>query len=658
MTIRYTLIAASLWLVGCSLPEADLPSKTYIQEQDLPTQYPGLELLNFEDSTDFVMATKGFIATLEDPIIKRADGAVARDLRSYDFINGPAPASVNPSLWRQSALNSIHGLFEVTKGIYQIRGFDLANMTFVATDNGWIIIDPLTVSEASAAGLALVEQHLGQRPIKAIIFTHSHVDHFGGVKGIVDPADITSGRIQLIAPEGFYEHALAENVIAGNAMLRRALYMYGPLIPKDPKGMVGTGLGQHNTPGTIGILEPTITITQSSESRIIDGLEINFENTPGAEAPSEMMFYFPKYKAFCQAEEINHTLHNLYTLRGAQVRNGLKWAKYIDQTILKYGNITDISFGSHHWPTWGRQEVLSLWQGQRNTYKYIHDRTMHLANQGYTMNEIADIIRLPESMASQWANRDYYGSLSHNAKAQYQLYYGWFDGNPAHLDPLPDQEAAKRYVRYMGGATTILEKAKNDFDNKDYRWVATVLNHVVFAEPTHQEARNLLADTYTHMAYLTENAPWRNFYLTGASELRHGINKKIMANNELSNSPDIITNMPLETFYDYLAIRLDADKAKGKQYTFNMIFPDIDTKISLYLEHEILFNRLGYLSPDADATITMNKSVFNKIITQQKTGVEMVLSGAIKIEGNREAYQEFQQMVNKPFDLLFNIIEP
>lgn len=652
------IVLISILLATCGTPDRNMS----VHEEDTPTssldQYSGLENLDFADSTDFINANRGFIATLEDPIIRNLDDKPVRDLRNYDFIKDASPASVNPSLWRQSALNSIHGLFEVTEGIYQIRGFDLANMTFVASDNGWIVIDPLTAAESSAAGLALVEKQLGKRPIKAIIFTHSHIDHFGGIRGIVSPSEISSGAIELIAPDGFYEHALSENVIAGNAMLRRALYMYGILITKGPEGMVGSGLGQDNTRGTNGVLKPSRTVINSSETLIIDGLQIDFENTPGAEAPSEMMFYFPKYKAFCQAEEINHTLHNLYTLRGANVRNGLKWSKYIDNTIVKYIAKTEISFGSHHWPTWGKEEILSFWEGQRNTYKYIHDRTMHLANQGFNMNEIADMIELPEAMASQWANRDYYGSLSHNSKAQYQLYYGWFDGNPAHLDPLPDKEEAIRYVRYMGGANATIEKAREDFDKKEYRWVASVLNHVVFADPSNQEARNLLADTYTQMGYRTENAPWRNFYLTGAAELRNGINKKAMPTNQLSTSPDIITNMPLETFYNYLAVRLDGDKAKGKRYTFNLIFPDIKTEMSVYLENEVLFNRMGYLAEEPDATITMNKSIFNKIITKQTSGLKMAMSGDLKIEGNKKAYQDFQDMVSAPFELLFNIVEP
>jgi alkyl sulfatase BDS1-like metallo-beta-lactamase superfamily hydrolase len=643
---------------GCNTNHLLPQRKEELSKAPSAILFEGLENLNFLDSSDFVNANRGFIATLKDPIIRDKSGVPVRDLRSYDFIKGVAPSTVNPSLWRQSALNSLHGLYKVTDGIYQIRGFDLANMTIVEGVTGWIIIDPLTAAESSAAGMALVQQELGSRPIKAVIFTHSHIDHFGGIRGIVSEEDITSGKIKLLAPEGFYEHALSENVIAGNAMLRRALYMYGPLIPTGPEGMVGSGLGQNNTFGSNGVLKPNKIISQASETIIVDGIQIDFENTPGAEAPSEMMFYFPKYKAFCQAEEINHTLHNLYTLRGAHVRNGLKWAKYIDNTIVKYGDKTEISFGSHHWPTWGKEPILKFWEGQRNTYKYIHDRTLHLANQGYNMDEIADMIELPKEMASQWANRDYYGSISHNAKAQYQLYYGWFDGNPANLNPLPTVEESERYVRYMGGAQKVIGLAREDFENRNYRWVATVLNKVVFADPSNQEARNLLADTYTKLGYATENAPWRNFYLTGASELRNGINTSLMSDNKLSNSPDIITNMPLETFYNYLAVRLDADKAKGKQYSFNLIFPDIDTEMSVYLEHQILYNRMGILAENPTATITMNKSIFNKIITQQTTGMKMALAGNIKMEGDRQAYQDFQTLVSEPFNLLFNIIEP
>lgn len=615
-----------------------------------------LNTLPFFDTTDFVNAGRGFIATRQDPLIKNQDGSISYDLSSFDFVNGPAPSTANPSLWRQSQLNAKHGLFEVTEGIYQVRGFDLANTTFVASDNGWIVIDVLTTEATAKAALDLVNEHLGKRPIKAVIFTHSHIDHFGGIRGMLSESDIRENNIEIIAPKGFYESAISENIIAGNAMIRRASYMYGFLLPRDTAGFIGSGLGQRVSSGKYGILEPTTIIDQVEQKLNIDGLEIIFQNTPGAEAPAECMMYFPKYKAFCQAEEINHTFHNLYTLRGAAVRNGLVWSKYIDKTIQRFGPEVEISFGSHHWPTWENQKVNHFWTKQRDLYKFIHDETLHLANKGYTMHEIAEMIELPKSLSEYFANRDYYGTVNHNSKAQYQLYYGWFDGNPANLHQLPPQESSVHYVNYMGGAEAILEKVDKDIEQGNFRWATTVLNHVVFADPQNQVARNKLADVYQQLGYLAESGPWRNFYLTGAQELRRGIVLDYFGGN--STSEDILTNMSLETFYDYMAVRMDRSKASGKEYSFNMIFPDIDEVISLYLVNDVLHNRPGVLAVNPNATITMNKSIFNEIILQKTTGFKKVLSGDIKIEGNRNDYSDFQKMVETPFELLFNIIEP
>lgn len=615
------------------------------------------EYLPFEDSTDFVNARKGFIATRKDPIVKNEDGSISVDLNAWNFLDEAAPSTVNPSLWRQGQLNKIHGLFEVTKGIYQIRGFDLANMTLIESDNGWIIIDPLTSKNAAKAGLELANEQLGEKAVKAVIFTHSHIDHFGGIRGIVSEEDIEQNRVEIIAPEGFFEHAISENVIAGNAMMRRAMVMFGALISKDSLGMVGNGLGQVVSRGQFGILKPTKIVKETGEKLVVDGVEIVFQNTPEAEAPSEFMFYFPQFKAFCQAEEINHVLHNMYTLRGAEVRNGLKWSKYIDESLQMFGDEVEVSFGSHHWPTWGNEAIVDFWKKQRDTYRYIHDETLHLANKGLTMVEIAEQIRLPDALATFFANRDYYGTLSHNSKAQYQLYYGWFDGNPANLHALPPVEASVKYVEYMGGAENILEKAQRDYDNGEYRWVGMALNHLVFAEPQNRAARELLAKAYTQMGYQAESGPWRNFYLSGASELLNGINKEVYASAGKA-SEDILTNMSLETFYDFLAVRMDRSKAKGKTYTFNMVFPDINQTISLYLENQVLHNRVGVLADNPNATITMNKTTFNDIITQKSSGTKKYLMGEIKIEGNRDEYADFQSMVEKPFDLLFNIVEP
>jgi len=651
-----SLLIAITFLFSCNPePTSRKAAKATSSQSVAAIHQEVLKTLPFDDTTDFERADKGFIATRKDPVIKNPNGGIAMDLSWFDFLKNDAPTSANPSLWRQSQLNSKHGLYQVTEGIYQVRGFDLANMTVVATDNGWIVIDPLTTEEVARAAMELVNKELGEKPVKAVLITHSHLDHFGGIKGVVNEEQVKNG-VEIIAPEGFYEHSISENIIGGNAMKRRATYMFGHLLPMDTVGMIGNGLGQKVSVGKVGILKPTINITETGQSVTIDGVEMIFQNTPGAEAPSECMFYFPKYKAFCQAEEINHNLHNLYTLRGAQVRNGSKWAKYIDETIQLFGDKTEVSFGSHHWPTWGKVDILELWTKQRDLYKFIHDETLYLANNGLTMNEIAEQIELPKSLATFFANRGYYGTLSHNSKAQYQLYFGWFDGNPANLHALPPDESAKRYVAYMGGSTAVLEKVKGDIAKGEYRWAAMVLNHVIFAEPKNEEARNLLATVYQQLAYSAESGPWRNFYLTGAQELQNGIVTKHLVG--VTQTDDIITNLPLADFYDYMAVRLDRTMVNGKAYIFNMVFPDIDEQISLYLVNDVLHNRPGVLAENPNATITMNKSVFNDVVTKKTTGLKKVLSGEIKIEGSKSDYADFQKMVGKPFDLLFNIVEP
>ncbi|MEM6805795.1 MAG: alkyl sulfatase dimerization domain-containing protein [Bacteroidota bacterium] len=615
-----------------------------------------LKDLDFGDNKDFERAKRGFIGTREDPIIKDANGNIVMDLSAFDFMEADAPNTVNPSLWRQGQLNRMHGLYKVREGIYQVRGFDLANMTVVATDNGWIVIDPLMTTEIAEAAMDLVDTYLGKKPVKALLITHSHVDHFGGMEGIVSKEKVEEGEVEIIAPAGFYESAISENIIAGNAMSRRAAYMFGSLLPSDTNAYIGSGLGQKLSVGTVGIIKPTILIEETGQKANIDGLEMVFQFTPEAEAPAECMFYFPQYKAFCQAEEINHTLHNLYTLRGAEVRSGLKWAKYLDESIQMFSKEVEISFGSHHWPTWGQEDILELWAKQRDIYKFIHDQTLYLANNGYTMLEIAEMIELPESLSSFFANRGYYGTVSHNAKAQYQLYFGWFDGNPANLHALPPTEAAKKYISYMGGAEAILPKLKQDIEKGEFRWAAMVLNHLIFAEPDHQEARSLLSEVYTQMAYMAESGPWRNFYLTGAQELQEGITRKY-AQGEL-NREDIISKVSLGNLYDYLAVRLDRTKAKGKEYSFNLIFPDTQESISLYLVNEVLHNRPGILAENPNTTISMNRSVFNDILLKKTSAFKKFMTGDIKIEGNRDDYSDFQGMIESPFVADFNIIEP
>ena len=483
--------------------------------------------LDFTDRRSFDNAKKGFIATLNPITIAHDSGSrAAFDLEGLSFLNDEPAETVNPSLWRQAQLNALnHGLYEVVPGIYQIRSFDIANMTLIKSDSGWIIIDPLTSTEASRTGLALANKELGERPVVAVIITHSHADHFAGILGVMSHEDAESGKVAMIAPEHFVNEALSENVLAGNVMSRRATYMYGNLLPSSPTGFVTTGLGAALSMGNTGFIIPNDLIKETGETRHIDGVDIEFQMTPGSEAPAEMVFYFPQFKALCMSEITSHHLHNLYTPRGAQVRDALAWAAQINESIDLFGDRLEVEFASHHWPIWGRQEAIEYLKKQRDMYKYIHDQTLRLANHGYIKEEIAEQIKLPESLGKEFYNRDYYGTVHHNARAVYVKYLGFFDGNPATLFPLPPTEVATRYLEFMGGADAIVEKARGCFDAGDYRWVAEVLNHVVMAEPDHFNARALQADTLEQLGYQSESGPWRNFYLCGALELRQGLPK-------------------------------------------------------------------------------------------------------------------------------------
>lgn len=619
-----------------------------------------LAYLPFGDTTDYANARRGFIATLPEGEIKDDKGNVVYSMKQYDFIHGKAPSTTNPSLWRQSELNSINGLFEVTKGIYQIRNFDLSNMSLIAGNKGWIVIDPLVSPETAKAGLALANEKLGARPVTAIIFTHSHIDHFGGVRGIVSEADVKSGKVPVYVPQGFMEHAVSENIMGGNTMGRRASYMYGNILPKDEKGTLGSGLGQTTSSGLAGIFDGTVVINElKGVTKMVDGKKVEFIYTPESEAPAEMMFYFYDYKAFCQAEDLSHTLHNLYTLRGAQVRNGQKWSQYIDLALEKWGDDVQFSFGSHHWPTWDNQNIVPYWESQRDLYRFIHDQTLRLANEGNTPVEIAEMLKLPESLDKQFYNRGYYGSLSHNVRAQYQLYFGWFDGVPANLNKLTPEDGGKKYVEFMGGADALLKKAKESYDKGEYRWVAEVVNHLVFADPQNKNARNLLADAYEQLGYQAESGPWRNFYLSGAKELRTGV-KQMATPNTISL--DIVQAMSLDLFFNYIAMRFkgtEPEAAKMK-YNFNLNFPDVKQKAALIISNGAMTPRIGSnVTKDVTATITVNRTDLDKITLGQGQAKfeDLVNKGSIKIDGDAEAFKKAMSMVES-FNFWFNIIEP
>ena len=609
--------------------------------------------LDFSDQTDFELADRGFIGTLDETLINTADGQPAYDFGAYDFLKADAPDTVNPSLWRQSQLNAKHGLYEVVDGIYQVRGYDLSNVTFIKGDTGWIVVDPLISKETAAAAKKLIDEKLGILPVKAVVFTHSHADHFGGVRGIISDEDVENG-VEIIAPEGFVLEAVSENILAGNAMSRRASYMFGSLLSKKADAQVGVGLGQTISTGSLGLMTPTIDVTETGQSVTIDGIEMQFIMALGAEAPSEFMFYMPKYKAFCQAEIINHTLHNMLTPRGAKVRDGRVWSQYIDEAVYTYGEKTEVSFGSHHWPVWGKEAVIELWEDQRDLYRYIHDRTLHLANQGVTINEIPDQMNLPEGLAKNFANRDYYGTISHNSKSQYQLYFGYFDGNPANLDPLGVVEESAKYVEYMGGADAVIEKAKADFQNGEFRFAATALNHVVFADPNNQAAANLLADAYTQMGYMAESGSWRNFYLTGAKELREGVLNLPRTN---TSGPDMVRAIPLNMYFDLLGVRLNSEKAVGKDMSINFVVTDTNQEATLILSNGTLHHRMGMTDPDAKATLKLTRNALDQINMKTKSIGDLRQSGELEIDGNPLALRSFFGLIEEP-PFWFEIVRP
>lgn len=611
------------------------------------------EQLDFADQRDFENARRGFIATHQDPKISGADGNIAFDLSAQDFLKGPAPATANPSLWRQGQLTAMHGLFKVTDGIYQVRGYDLSNITFIEGDKGWIVVDPLLTRETAASAKALVDQELGKRPVSAVVVTHSHADHYGGLRGIIDEQDLANG-VELIAPEGFVVESVSENVLAGIAMSRRATYMYGTFLGNGETGLVGIGLGPALSDGVTGLLQPTIDVTETGQSVTVDGIEIQFILTLGAEAPAEFMFYLPKFKAFCQAEIINHNLHNMLTPRGAKVRDGRIWSKYIDEAIYTYGDVAEVSFGSHHWPTWGRDEILDLWAGQRDLYRYIHDQTLRLSNSGATIQEIPSLLQLPDGISNKFANRGYYGDLGFNARSQYQMYYGFFDGNPANLNPLPPEPAAAKYVEYMGGARKIMRRAKKDFANGEYKSVIMVLNHLVFAEPENTAAKRLLADAYTQMAYMAESGPHRNFYLSAALELTSGIPQVPSIN---VGTLDTIKAMPLDMIFDLLAVRLNGPAAADKDWSFNFNLTDSGQKSLLFLSNGTLHHRMGHNSDAATATLNISRSALDLLNLKQTTFPELLQSGQASIDGDGEKLGAFFALMEEP-NFWFNIVTP
>ena len=555
-----------------------------------------LATLPDDDGGDFELARRGFIGTIPDATV-----GSAWSMAPFAFVNGEPPDTVNPSLWRQARLNALHGLFEVTPGVYQVRGFDLSNITFIEGERGYIVIDPLISAEPAAAALALMREHRGDKPVTAVIYTHSHVDHYGGVRGVISDADIAAG-LEIVAPEGFLEAAVSENVLLGNAMGRRATYMYGSLLPRDARGHVDSGLGKTVSLGSVSLVPPTRAISRTGERLTLDGVEIVFQVTPDTEAPAEMNFFFPKFRALCMAENCTCHMHNIYTPRGAQVRDAKAWSFYIDEALDLFGGESDVLFASHHWPRWGGEAAAEFLRQQRDLYKYIHDQTLRLANHGLTPLEIAEVLDLPPTLKAQWHTRGYYGTLNHNAKAVYQRYLGWFDGNPANLHKLPPSEAGRRYVELAGGADALLAHAQAAFDRGEYRWVAEVVNHLVFADPANAQARELQAGALEQMGYQAESGPWRAFYLTGAQELR---NPRPPAATPRQGAAGQLRALPADALLDSLSVRLNGDRAGEATIAFTAVFEDTGEVFAVSVENAVLRHKPGSSGPEARLTRNM-----------------------------------------------------
>ncbi|WP_413587137.1 alkyl/aryl-sulfatase [Bdellovibrio sp. HCB274] len=571
------------------------------------------KLLDFNNKEDFEFAQKGFIATLDNPMIKDKDGNTVYNLAAFDFVKGDsAPDTTNPSLWRQSQLTRLHGLYKVTDKIYQIRGFDLSNMTLIEGKTGWIVIDPLISNETAAAGLKLANDKLGKRPVKAVIYTHSHIDHFGGAAGVINEADAKSKKVQVIAPEGFMEEAVSENLYAGNAMGRRADFMYGRTLQNSPIGNLGTGLGPATSRGTSSLIAPNKIISKTGEKMTVDGVEVVFQMAPGTEAPSEMLFYFPQMKALCLSEDATSTMHNLYTLRGAKVRSPNVWSTALNTTLDMFGSKADVSFASHHWPRWGNAKVVEHITKQRDMYKFINDQTLRLANQGYDAEEIAEKIKLPESLAKEFYNRGYYGSLNHNVKSTYQLYLGFYNGNPATLHRHPRTETAKRYISAMGGAAKVIKLGRESFDKGDYRWTAELVNHLVYAEPNNKDARKLQAAALEQLGFQAESGPWRDVYLSAAAELR--------GRTAGEATPFVDTrSLPLAMLIDYTGLRLNPDKAAGKTMKLGLTLNGSKEKQTLELNNSVLHVRKAMPGDKYDATYSMSSRDFGAIMGGMKS---------------------------------------
>ncbi|MDH3549586.1 MAG: MBL fold metallo-hydrolase [Gammaproteobacteria bacterium] len=610
--------------------------------------------LPFEDQRDFDESRRGFIAAPDYRRIEDRSGNTVWDIGKYDFLlTGEEFDSIHPSLQRQATLNMNYGLFEVVPGkIYQVRGFDLANMTVVRGETGWIVFDVLLVKETAAAALELVNQQLGERPVTAVVYSHSHADHFGGIHGVVDEEDVRSGKVAIIAPRGFMDHAIAENIYAGSAMTRRASYQYGRMLPISPSGQIDSAIGKATASGVVGLLAPTRVIEDDYEELLVDGVRMVFHNTPGTEAPAEMNTWFPDFKAFWAAENITATIHNIYTLRGALVRDALQWSKSINEALYRFGGEADVMLASHNWPRWGNSRIQEVMRAQRDAYANLNNQVLHLVNQGVTINEIHNEYRVPDSLAQQWSVRQYHGSEFHNARAVANRYLGYWDGNPATLAPLSPADSAPLYVEMMGGADAVLVKGRSLFEEGKYLHAMEIVNKLVYAEPDNLSAKNLLASVFEQLGYQYESASMRNSFLSAAQELRSGVPGNLGVDPA---GPDAMRALTASQWWDAVAIRVDSHKADGIQFKMNFVMPDVAEEMVVEMSNGTLTHISGFTVPDADVTLTINRAELLPVMMKQVTLGDQIRAGKAQVAGDVRALAQLRSTLVE-FDPVFEIM--
>jgi alkyl sulfatase BDS1-like metallo-beta-lactamase superfamily hydrolase len=630
-------------------PKGKMPSSFTVEKQNALRKS-----LPFEDQRDFEESKRGFIASPPYKQIMAEAGHVAWDIGSYEWLlQGKDFDSIHPSLQRQAVLNMAYGLYEVLPDkIYQVRGYDLANISFIKSDTGWIVFDPLTAKETAAAALKFINEKLGARPVVAVVYSHSHGDHFGGVRGVADEADVRSGKVKIIAPIGFMDHAVSENVYAGNAMNRRLFFQYGVLLPRSPFGHVDQSIGKNVAAGNLGLIEPNVIIEKDIEELTVDGVKMVFQNTPGTEAPAEMNTYFPDMKAFWAAENITATIHNIYTLRGALVRDALEWSKQINRALYLFGQDVEVMFASHSWPRWGNDRIQEVLRAQRDTYGNLNNGVLRLANQGVTINQIHNVYQVPKSLQQQWSARSYHGSVEHNSRAVINRYLGYWDGNPTTLIPLSPEDSAPLYVEMMGGAQNIIAKGKELHEQGKYRLAQEVLNKLVYAEPKNQEAKDLLADVFEQIGYQQESPSVRNSFLAAAYELRSGIPQGA---SPKSSGPDMIKAMTTELWLDFLGVRMDSSKAAGMQFVINFVNPDIGEKFVVEMSNSTLTNIKDHQSANPDLTVTVNRADLEPVMMGAVSFDDQIAAGKAKLEGNREAYEQLKSTLVQ-FELGFELM--